>query len=234
MASTNFEQWNPGQANQQDDATYLADPQRTGGAPLDAIFASPLANKLFYQLTTFVTAFANMLVAKGYSPSDANLAVLTALLANVITNEDLAILNYLPTATWLAAQPFAPSIGGTGATSLTGAKIANRVGQYDVLGHTGAISSQTIGTAVPQGRYRVSWNAHMAAGGLGGALQVTVSWTQGGAIHTINNFTSPVSTDGQCESGYAFIYPDNGTNVTITQTFAAIDPYDLHIWLEAE
>jgi hypothetical protein len=89
--TTNFEQWNPTSANQENDAAYLADTQRTGGA-VSGEFPSPTANKLFYQVTTFITALANMLAAKGYSTSDANLAVLQATLANMVTNADLAWL----------------------------------------------------------------------------------------------------------------------------------------------
>jgi hypothetical protein len=233
MAATNFLQWNPGQANQETDPSYVADPSRTGGAATGAIFASPLANKLFYQLTTFVAAFSNMLVAKGYSPNDANIATLAALLANVITAADLAALNYLPTATWLAAQPFSTAIGGTGATSLNAAKIANRVGQYDIIGHTGAITAQTLMASTPSGRYTVKWNAHMASGSIGTALTVTVTWTQGGISHTVNVFPPCASTDGQTDSGEVNIFPDNATAVTCAQTQVTGQPYDLHVWLEA-
>jgi hypothetical protein len=173
-----------------------------------------------------------MLVAKGYSPNDANVATLAALLANVITNADLAALNYLTTAAWLAAQPFSPAIGGTGATTLNGAKIANRVGQYDVMGHTGAIAAQTLSASTPTGRYTVKFNAHMATGGVAG-MTVTVTWTQGGVSHTVNNFPSCVTTDGTCDSGEVNIYPDNGSAVTCAQTVVTVQPYDLHVWMEA-
>lgn len=95
MATTNFLQWNPNAANQESDATYGSDSQRSGGAGVGSIFASVLANKLFYQLSIFVTALATALRNKGYtttdgatSPSTA-LAALTAVLANLVTNADL-------------------------------------------------------------------------------------------------------------------------------------------------
>lgn len=87
--STNFLQWNPGAANQENDAVYAADGQRTGGATLNAPFPSALANKLFYQVTTMVAALANALVVKGYSPQDANLTALQTVLGNLITTQDL-------------------------------------------------------------------------------------------------------------------------------------------------
>lgn len=91
--SSNFQQWNPAQANQENDSAYTADSLRAGGATTDAIFSSPLANKLFYQLSTFIKAMADSLVAKGYTLSDANEATLAAVLGNLVTQADLSVLN---------------------------------------------------------------------------------------------------------------------------------------------
>lgn len=102
MASTNFLQWNPPQNNQQSDGTYNADPSRTGGAGVNGIFASALANKAFHQWSTFVTAFCNMLVTKGYTTSDASLSTLQGVLANIITSADINGN--------LVSVPYAPSI----------------------------------------------------------------------------------------------------------------------------
>ena len=88
MASTNFLQVNSGQSNQENDAAYAADSQRTGGFATDATWPSVLANKMMYQFSTFITAFANMMVAKNYSPTDTSLSALEAVLANVLTNAD--------------------------------------------------------------------------------------------------------------------------------------------------
>ncbi len=88
MPSTNFIQFNPTQSNQETDAAYAADALRIAGAQVDNIFQSPLANKMFYQFSTFITAFCNMLVIKGFSPNDANLTALTTLLGNVLTTAD--------------------------------------------------------------------------------------------------------------------------------------------------
>jgi hypothetical protein len=87
--STNILQWNPGAANQETDAVYAADSTRTGGAPNGVIFASALANKLFYQVTTFVAALAQSMANKGYVISDASLSALVGVMANVVTFADL-------------------------------------------------------------------------------------------------------------------------------------------------
>lgn len=87
--STNFLQWNPTQANQENDSAYLADPQRTGGSPTGVDFPSATANKLFYQVSTFIAALANSLSNKGYNPTDASVSSLEGVLANMVTFADL-------------------------------------------------------------------------------------------------------------------------------------------------
>jgi hypothetical protein len=87
--TTNFLQWNPGANNQETDMAYAADSQRTGGSPVGVPFPSPTSNKLFYQLSTFVTAFAASLTNKNYSPNDSSIGALEAVLANIVTFNDL-------------------------------------------------------------------------------------------------------------------------------------------------
>lgn len=98
MASTNLLQWNSAQQNQESDTQYAADSLRTGGAGLDGTFPSPTANKLFYQLSTFVSAFGLMLAAKGISTSDVDINQLATALAAVQTSADirglLTVVNY--------------------------------------------------------------------------------------------------------------------------------------------
>ena len=89
--TTNAQQWNPTQANQEDDAAYTADAQRSGGA-VSGEFPSATANKLYYQVSTYVAALAQALANKNYSNSDADLAALTTVMANLMTNADLAWL----------------------------------------------------------------------------------------------------------------------------------------------
>lgn len=87
-ATTNFQQWNPEAANQETDAEYTADAARSGGAGTGSVFASPTANKLFYQTSIFPAAFAEMLVQKNISTSDADFDQLVAALSNVLTTAD--------------------------------------------------------------------------------------------------------------------------------------------------
>lgn len=87
--STNFLQHNPTAANQENDAQYNADSLRTGGIGTDAILPSEWLNKIWYQSSTFVAAFTQMMSNKGYTMLDADVNALAAQLANVITNADL-------------------------------------------------------------------------------------------------------------------------------------------------
>jgi len=98
MATTNFQQWNPTASNQESDAAYTSDAQRVGGAS-SGEFPSQLANKLFYQLSTFIAALGQMLSTKGYATSDVDISALAAVLANLITNADLARLSVQATRT---------------------------------------------------------------------------------------------------------------------------------------
>lgn len=101
MAGSNFLQWNNGGVNQETDPQYLADSQRTGGAVDESPLPSLLANKLFYQVTTFIAAFGAMMAAKGYNVSDSDINVLQAVLANILTEADqealIAAVGYSPT-----------------------------------------------------------------------------------------------------------------------------------------
>ena len=135
-ASTNFQQWNPQQINQENDAAYTADGARTGGAGTGSPFLSETANKLFYQASTFYTAFANALVAKGYSPNDASLTALEAVFANVLTEADtkssLVVVSYSATPVFnaLTSSGFEMVLNG----NVTGATITNpQVGQLITL-----------------------------------------------------------------------------------------------------
>ena len=86
-APTNFLQWNPSLINQQTDGAYASDAQRTGGA-ITGIFPSDLANKLYYQTSTLVTALATVMVNKGYEMQDVSLANLITSLSNILTKAE--------------------------------------------------------------------------------------------------------------------------------------------------
>lgn len=114
--ANNFLQWNPAEANQETDAQYSSDAMRQGGAGNPSIFPSATANKLFYQLSTFVAGFAQALAAKGYSVTDVSLANLGAVLANVMTAADMS--PYAPLASpALSGTPSAPTPAAADSTT---------------------------------------------------------------------------------------------------------------------
>lgn len=106
MASTTLLQWNPTQTNQQNDATYLADSQRAGGASDPSLFASVLANKAFNQWSNYLFALFTAFANKGFSTSDANISTLIAQCANFLTSADvkpnLVYVLYSPTLVFAA------------------------------------------------------------------------------------------------------------------------------------
>lgn len=110
----NFQIFDPNCTNMESDSLYTADAQRSGGAALNAIFASSLANKLFYQCSIGVTGLMQMLSNKGYSPNDGNASPGTALtnlsnvLANIMTQADMAPYALLNSPTFIGT-PKAPT-----------------------------------------------------------------------------------------------------------------------------
>lgn len=133
-ASTNFLQFNPSQNNQENDAAYLIDTVRVNGAGVDGIWPSSSANKTLYQVSTFVAAFAQMLVNNGISTSDANIATLAAALG-VIYNPvkpNLLSVAYSPTPTFDCSQANGFAIIMTG--NITSFTVINAtLGQYVTL-----------------------------------------------------------------------------------------------------
>lgn len=94
--STNFLPVNPQSQNQETDSQYAADTQRLNGFSVDALLPSVLLNKILFQLSTGMAALMQALANKGYSPNDANLATLTAVLQAIMTQADMtpyALLN---------------------------------------------------------------------------------------------------------------------------------------------
>jgi len=120
--STNFLQWNPNANLQENDATFADDAQRLSGATLPSQFSNSLANKCFYQWSTFITAFCNMLAGKNYSPNDGSsspstaLANLVGVLNNVLTFFDLPTIFTSPSFTGIPTAPTAAV--GTNTTQL--------------------------------------------------------------------------------------------------------------------
>lgn len=90
MAGTNnFQIWNPNANNQENDAAYTSDSLRANGAPSGAIFPSPTANKLFFQLSVMAYGLSQAMANKNYNISDSNGALLATVLGNIITNNDV-------------------------------------------------------------------------------------------------------------------------------------------------
>ena len=106
--TTNFIQFNPTAANQETDLAYSGDSQRQNGAINGQLFNDILANKAFYQWSTFITALANALVNKNYSPMDTDINTLESVLANIVTFNDLksnlSLVAFSPTPTFNATS----------------------------------------------------------------------------------------------------------------------------------
>ncbi len=116
--TTNLLQWNPTASNQETDAQYLADSQRSGGATNPSVFEAELANKAFFQWSTYLTALFQAFANKGYTTSDSNLSSLTAQCANFLTSADvkpvMTTVAYSPTPTFncALANGFRFELGG--------------------------------------------------------------------------------------------------------------------------
>ena len=160
MATTNFLQWNPAAVNQETDAEYSADSQRSGGAVNGTPLLAPLGNKVFYQATTFVAAFGQMMAAKGYSTSDASQSALAAVLANILTEDDvepnIIPVAYSPTPSFNAAASngFQMLLTGNITSSIlagvsSGQLIAFYFIQDAVGGRTVSWPSQVVGALQP-------------------------------------------------------------------------------------
>ncbi len=161
MATTNIIQWNPSATNQETDAAYLADSMRAGGAVDPAVFLSVLANKAFYQWSTYLTALFNAFAAKGFTTSDSNLSTLTAQCAHFLTTADvLPAVQTVPYAASLALNAgqangfyIAPMTGNltiSAVTGLTAGQLVTLSYQQDgVGGRTVTFPSSVVGGAQP-------------------------------------------------------------------------------------
>lgn len=84
MGSSNFVQFNSTKSNMASDAVYDGGSFQLNGVPLAGL-ADPLGhNKLFYQLSTFVTAFAQVLANEGYTVSDSSITALEAVITSAL------------------------------------------------------------------------------------------------------------------------------------------------------
>lgn len=101
MAESNFKQFDSTKNNMQTDSAYELSSYRKSGAVAGRA-PSATHNKLYYQTSTFIAAFAAMMAAKGYEMSDSDITALQANLAYVMTAADMtpyalttALANYI-------------------------------------------------------------------------------------------------------------------------------------------
>jgi hypothetical protein len=159
--TTNLIQWNPASNNQETDAQYLADSQRASGAVDPEFFDATLANKLFYQVTTYLTALFQAFAAKGYTTSDSNLNTLASVCANFLTTADVepAVVNvpYAASVTLNAGasdgfyiQSMTGNLAIAAVTGLTAGQIVAMYYQQDGTGgHTVTFPGVFVGAAQP-------------------------------------------------------------------------------------
>jgi hypothetical protein len=98
--TTNLLPFNPNQTNQETDATYLEDSNRSGGFGTDAIWPSVLANKTLNLLSNYLFALFTAFAQKGFTTNDDNVPLLIAQCANFLTSADI-----LPAIMALAFSP---------------------------------------------------------------------------------------------------------------------------------
>jgi hypothetical protein len=202
--STNFQQWNPAQANQESDAAYAADPQRTGGASNDSAFPSPTGNKLFYQVSTGITALMEMMATKGFTVNDTNIATLASVLSALLTTADirpgLVALSYASVINCNVSQAlgFEISLSGNATITTSGAQIGDIVtfvfAQDSAGGHGITWPSYFEGAAQPdtEANGRSSQIFKVVVGG--GFLAIGPSMNQNGICST--PIGTPVAASG--------------------------------------
>lgn len=159
MATTNLQQWNPTAVNQETDAQYTADSQRAGGATDPSVFLSLLANKAFYQWSTYLTALFAAFAAKGFTTSDSNLNTLTAVCSNFLTTADVKppqfTVPFSPTPTFDGSKATSFRLDMTG--SVTSSTFIN-------VPPAGSIVTFYIVSASP-GNFFFTWPANVSFGG---------------------------------------------------------------------
>lgn len=212
MGSSNFLQHNPTAANQEDDATYAGDSTRTGGIGVDQIMPSPWMNKIWYQSSTFIAAFAGALANKGYNLSDANLPTLEAVLANVLTNADTKpaqiVVPFSPTPTFDCSKANGFRIDLT--SNVTSSNLIN-------VPVAGTIVTFYIVSTSP-GNFSFVWPIHVQNPG-------NVQNQSNGNLYTesfISDGTNLYPLEGLLQIFQTYINTLNGQVATINAAFPAV------------
>jgi hypothetical protein len=213
--SNNFVQWNPSSSNQESDAAYAADSQRSGGAPDGSTFPAITANKLFYQLSTGITALMQMMALKGYDVNDANLATLTSVLSAIQTAAD-KVAN-------VQSVPYSSAIT-LDASKYNGLEMLLSGNTYITV--TGQIPGQKITFQFVQdgtGNRTVTWGSNFF-GGLqpdpSAGYGSVISFTVGGDL-TLRVSTPPMGVHGLFSSPIGIVNPASGGFTTLSSSSLA-------------
>jgi hypothetical protein len=83
MGSTNFLPFNPSKTNMVNDATYLSSDYRVNGART-GIAPSAIHNKIFYQSSMFVAAYAKVIANKGFDVTDYDFDTLVSVISDAL------------------------------------------------------------------------------------------------------------------------------------------------------
>ena len=102
-------QWNPTGGNQESDAAYAADTQRSGGALAGQDLFYNTANKLWYQTSSMVAALAQALANKGIATDgsnfdDASFANLVTAMSGIVTGRDIQVSG--SSSSWALGIPY--------------------------------------------------------------------------------------------------------------------------------
>jgi hypothetical protein len=224
--TTNFQQFNPPASNQETDAQYTADSQRSGGLTSGAIFPSNLGNKVLYQITTFIAALSQSLAAKGYSPVDGAaspstaVANLQSVLANLVTQVDLAPYALLNSPTFTGnpqapTQAVADSDNSLATTAFVHALIASNFSA--ALTGNGYIRLPDF-----LGGLLVQWKTSVAV--FSGRQNAVESWPIAFPSACFVVLTTPVFTSTVNTGAWqgAAVYVNPGTNLTAVNLYSDV------------
>lgn len=199
-----FLQFDSSKANILDDTNYLASTYRTGGC-VAGVAPSNAHNKLFYQLSTFVAAFAAAMKAKGYTMSDAILADLQAEFADIVTEAEMEA--YAARLAGLSTQAFSAADGSTGKQVVNISQFLNSLAANGYQKFPGGLITQ--------------WGTYTFTGA-GGVASVSLPITFPTAAL---NVQATIKRSTTCDAGI-LIYSAYGEIISTSQIRLVLDAYD--------